>query len=131
MNILDENIIESQCQRLRGWRIRFRQVGVEIGRSGLKDKEIITLLHGINQPTFFTRDTDFNNPELCHSKYCLVYLAVRKDEVASFVKRFLRHEAFKIKAKRMGLVVQVSHSGIVFWSLNNTEHKNVSWTSHL
>jgi hypothetical protein len=131
MNILDENIIESQCQRLRGWRIRFRQIGIEIGRLGLKDKEIITLLHGINQPTFFTRDVDFNDPSFCHSRYCLVYLAVRKDEVASFVKRFLRHEAFKIKAKRMGLVVQVSHTGINVWRLNKVEHENVFWNSGL
>ena len=127
MNILDENIIESQCQLLRGWRIRFRQVGVDIGRSGLKDEEVITLLHGMNQPTFFTRDLDFHNPSLCHSGYCLVYLAVRKDEVASFVKRFLRHKVFKIKAKRMGSVVRVSHTSINRWHINKKEYDKIYW----
>jgi hypothetical protein len=40
MNILDENIIASQRQRLRSWRIRVRQVGVDIARKGLQDVEL-------------------------------------------------------------------------------------------
>ena len=58
MNILDENIIDNQCQLLRKWRISFRQVGFGAGRSGMKDKEIISLLHQFRRPTFFTRDDD-------------------------------------------------------------------------
>ncbi|OGL47297.1 MAG: hypothetical protein A2161_18750 [Candidatus Schekmanbacteria bacterium RBG_13_48_7] len=127
MNILDENIIESQCQLLRSWRIRFRQIGVEIGQSGLKDKEIITLLHGINHPTFFTRDEDFNDRNLCHAGYCLVYMAVRKDEITSFVKRLLRHELFKSKTKRMGIVVRVSQTGISIWRLYKEKHEDIDW----
>ena len=34
MNILDENIIASQRQRLRSWRVRVRQIGVDIARKG-------------------------------------------------------------------------------------------------
>ena len=30
MNILDENVIENQCQLLRSWRIQFRQIGYPI-----------------------------------------------------------------------------------------------------
>ena len=45
MNILDENIIASQRQRLRNWRIRVRQVGVDIARKGLQDEEILPFLH--------------------------------------------------------------------------------------
>lgn len=130
MNVLDENIISSQCQLLKSQRIRFRQIGVDIGRSGLKDQEIITLLHDINKPTFFTRDVDFYDPDLCHSGYCLVYLDVRKDKVASFVKRFLRHKAFKSKSQRMGLVVRLSHKGIALWQLNEAEPKNIYWQNH-
>jgi hypothetical protein len=44
MNILDENIIASQRQRLRSWRIRVRQIGVDIARKGLQDEEILRLL---------------------------------------------------------------------------------------
>ena len=59
MNILDENIINNQCQLLRSWRIPFRQIGFSIGRQGLQDKGIISLLHTLRRPTFFTRDDDF------------------------------------------------------------------------
>ena len=45
MNILDENIPESQRQLLRSWRIRVRQIGHEIGSPGMKDEEIISRLH--------------------------------------------------------------------------------------
>jgi hypothetical protein len=37
MNILDENIIASQRQRLRSWRIPVRQIGIDIARKGLQD----------------------------------------------------------------------------------------------
>ena len=44
MNVLDENILKNQRQLLRGWRIRVRQIGDDIGRKGLQDEEIIRLL---------------------------------------------------------------------------------------
>lgn len=37
MNVLDENVVESQRQLLRSWRIPVRQIGVAIGWQGLKD----------------------------------------------------------------------------------------------
>ena len=46
MIVLDENIDEPQRRRLEMWRIRVRQVGIEVGRLGMKDlNEIIPLLH--------------------------------------------------------------------------------------
>ena len=44
MNILDENIPKPQRELLEGRRISVRQVGVNIGRKGLLDEEIIPLL---------------------------------------------------------------------------------------
>ncbi len=41
MNVLDENIIAEQRQLLRRWRIRVRQVGVNVGRKGFADDDII------------------------------------------------------------------------------------------
>jgi hypothetical protein len=52
MNIIDENIIDNQCQLLRKWHISFRQIGYGVGRQGMQDKEIISLLHGLHHPTF-------------------------------------------------------------------------------
>jgi hypothetical protein len=59
MNILDENIITSQRQRLRSCRIPVRQIGHDIARKGLQDEEILPFLHQLRQPTFFTRDLGF------------------------------------------------------------------------
>ena len=82
MTILDENIPKPQRERLEGWRIAVRQIGVSVGRKGMLDEEIISLLQSLRHPTFFTRDDDFYDRRLCHSRYCLVYLAVEKSEVA-------------------------------------------------
>ena len=60
MNVLDENIFELHRQQLEAWNIRVRQVGVDIGKLGMDDREeIIPLLHALRRPTFFTRDRDF------------------------------------------------------------------------
>lgn len=69
----------------------------------MKDEEIIPFLHRLDKPTLLSRDTDFYNRRLCHARYCLVYLALNKREVAIFVRRFLRHKAFNTQAKRIGL----------------------------
>lgn len=77
--------------------------------------------------SFFTRDVDFYAPRLCHTGYCLVYLDVRKEEVATFVRRMLRHPEFKTKAKRMGKVIRVSHVGLSVWTLHAEKEKYVDW----
>ncbi|HIC88908.1 MAG TPA: hypothetical protein EYP04_05855 [Anaerolineae bacterium] len=112
MNVLDENIPDSQRQLLRSWRIKVRQIGHEIGRRGMKDEEITPLLHQMGSVTFFTRDLGFYERSLCHSGYCLVSLAVGKNEAAFFVRRLLRHPEFDTKAKRMGTVIRISGIGL-------------------
>ena len=59
MNLLDENIPSDQRELLSGWRIRFREIGLGIGHLGMKDSEIIPVLHALKSPTFFTLDSDF------------------------------------------------------------------------
>ena len=127
MNILDENIPKPQRELLEGRRISVRQVGVNIGRKGLQDEEIIPLLVSLRHPTLFTRDSDFYERRLCHSKYCLVYLSVEKSEAALFVRRFLRHPDFKTQANRMGKVIRVSRSGISFWRRHQSRESHVGW----
>lgn len=53
MIIIDENFPESQRQLLLSWRIHIRQIGIELGRKGLQDDEIIPLLLTYKNPTFF------------------------------------------------------------------------------
>ena len=129
MIILDENIPESQRQLLRSWRIHIRQVGPEIGHQGMKDKEIISLLHRFPRSTLFTRDLGFYDPRLHHADYCLVYLSVGQYEVASFIRRFLRHSVFKTQAKRNGAVIRLSQIGLSVWCLGQNTEQKLKWTT--
>ena len=128
MNILDENIIESQRRLLRSWRVVVHQLGYDLGRQGIQDREIIPFLHRLRLPTFFTRDADFYGRHHCHTRYCLVQLAVRKDEVAVFARCLLRHREFDIKAKRMGAVIRVAHVGLSVWRLHAEQELHFEWT---
>jgi len=127
MIILDENFPDSQRQLLKGWRISFRQIAFESGREGMKDDEIIPLLHGLNRPTFFTLDVDFFKPRLRHGQYCLIYLDVAQYESASFIRRTLKHPDLSTKAKRMGKVIRVSHAGLMVWELYAEDRTQLSW----
>ncbi len=93
----------------------------------MDDDEIIPLLHGLRQPTFFTLDDDFYEPHLCHVGHCLVYLNVRRSEAAIFVRRLLRHPEFDTQAKRMGTVIRVSHVGLTLWRLHAEEEIFLEW----
>ena len=127
MIVLDENILESQRRLLRDRRIPARQIGYDIGRKGLKDKEIITFLLGLQRITFFTLDTDFYQRLLCHPRYCLVCLDVRKHEAAVFTRRFLRHPEFNSTARRLSKVVRASSVGISVWSLHAEREEDFNW----
>jgi hypothetical protein len=127
VTVLDENIIESQAQLLRSWRVPFRQIGQDIGRQGMKDDEIIPLLHSARRPTLFTRDLRFYERETPHAGYCIVALAVGQGEVASFVRRLLKHPDFNTQAKRMGTLIYASHVGVRVRRDHKTDEREVAW----
>ncbi len=127
MNILDENIPRGQRELLERWGIRVKQIGSEIGHKGIQDREIIALLHSLSHPTFLTRDEDFYDPRLCHTGYCLVYLAVEKYEVAFFVRRLLRHPSFRTKDQRMNVVIRLSSAGIWVWRHHAKKEEVLEW----
>lgn len=127
MNIIDENIIKSQCQLLKSWRIPIRKIGIDIGCKGIKDNDIIPLLLKLQSPTFFTRDLGFYDKKLCHKKYCLVCMAIEKHEAAVFVRRLLRLKKFGTRSKRMGAVIRISRRGIQFWNLNSNAESFIKW----
>jgi len=56
-----------------------------------------------------------------------VYLDVAFDEIADFIRRFLRHAAFRTQAQRMGKVVRVYHSGVSYWQANVSKAHALSW----
>lgn len=118
MNILDENIVANQRERLKGWHIPIRHVGYDIRKQGLLDDPIIPFLLELRRPTFFTRDLDFYDPNLRHARYCLVCLMVGQYDVATFVRRVLRHPEFDTYAKRMGKVIRATRTNISVWQLH-------------
>jgi hypothetical protein len=127
VNILDENIQESQRQLLRNWRIAVRQIGHELGRKGMADEEILPFLLRLRRPTLFTRDLGLYNRSLCHARYGLVTLAIRQQEAAHFVRRLLRHPDFNTQAKRMGAVVRVMHTGLAAWHIHAKHEVRLGW----
>ena len=127
MNLLDENIPANQRELLIRRRVRVRQIGLDVGRSGMQDAEILPLLIRLRRPTFFTRDEDFFDRRLCHAKYSLVHWDVSRQEVALFVRRLLAHSNFNTQANRMGTVVRVSHTGLVVWRLHAETELRFTW----
>jgi hypothetical protein len=128
MIVIDEHFPESQRQLLKGWRMRFRQIGYEIGRRGLQDVEIIPLLLQHRRSTFFTLDSDFDKVKYCHAHYGLVFLDVDEYEAASFIRRFLKQENFNTQAKRLGKVIRVMHTYIAVRDRHSEQGVRFEWS---
>jgi hypothetical protein len=72
-------------------------------------------------------DEDFFRREFCHLAYGLVWLDVRPDDGAYYVRRFLRHPQFNTIASRMGVVARAHHNGIHFWSRATQAFQSAPW----
>lgn len=128
MNVLDENIVRAERERLQSWNVHFRRIGGELGRRGMKDRnEIIPLLHKLCRPTFFTRDHDFYHPDLRHAGYCLVHLDVAYDEAALYIRRFLRSASFHTQAQRMGNVMRAQRNELSYWRVGSERERKINW----
>ena len=127
MNVLDENILESQRQLLRSWGIAVRQIGVELARKGISDADLIPFLLTLSFPTFFTRDLGFAARPFCHTRYCLVILAVGQYEVAHFARRVLRHPSFNTSNQRMGTVIKVMPVCLSVWRVHGRRQLLFPW----
>lgn len=127
MNILDENVLESQRQLLSRWRVSVRQIGYDVGRKGMTDAEVISFLLTLPRPTFFTLDWDYYRQNLLHARHCLVFLDVKRSEVAAFIRRLLHHPEFNTSKKRMGCVIRVSSTGLALWRLRSEQELRVLW----
>ena len=94
----------------------------------MKDRnDVIPRLHALRRPTFFTRDEDYYQADLRHAGYGLVYLDVPADEAAEYIRRFLRHPAFRTQAQRLGKVVRVRQSGVSYWQVNLKRERALGW----
>lgn len=127
MIVLDENVPESQRLLLRSWGVRARQIGLDVGRAGAADEAILPLLRRLSGCTFFTRDLGFFDRHLCDDHFGLVVLRVEQNEVATFVRRFLRTLRFRTRASRMGLVACATHGGVRCWTADNPHEEWAGW----
>ncbi len=93
----------------------------------MDDEDIVTFLRKLTKPTFFTRDGGFFRAELSHSKYGIVWLDVRVQETAKFVRKMLRCHRFDTWAKRKGLVVGLSAEKIKAWRYPSKTLDSFSW----
>lgn len=128
MIILDENILDGQRLLLEAWGLPASQIGFNLGHKGLKDENVVVLLREQRNPTFFTRDGGFFHRDLRSRSYCLVVMNVGQNEVAGFIRRFLRHPSFDTWAKRAGRVVRISRAGLAVWRQRAQAEVHMSWT---
>jgi hypothetical protein len=108
MNLLDENIIPDQREKLRRYKIRCKHIGYDILEKGFDDtEEIIPFLLSRKEITLFTNDGDFEARRLRHANYCLVILKVSPTHYADSIRRFLKDKNFNTIKKRMGKIIRV------------------------
>jgi hypothetical protein len=127
LNVLDENVSAEDRSQLEDWGIHVRQIGVDVGRSGMGDDEIISVLHGLQRPTLFTADSDFYKPVLRHAGYCLVYVDTSLGGFPAAVRRLLRHPSFDTEAKRLGNVIRVRPAAVDIWRLHAASEEQLEW----
>ncbi len=127
MNIIDENITHDQKELLERWGIRVKQIGIDIKTKGITDNDIIRFLREHSGILFITRDDDFYKQKYCHEKYCIVYLEVERNEVAYFIRKFLKHDFFNTKAKKLGKVIKASRQFISYWQVHKKSFDKLEW----
>ncbi|MDA1272959.1 MAG: hypothetical protein O2960_02750 [Verrucomicrobia bacterium] len=131
MLVIDESISENEVWRLREWRIAVRVIGEDLADKSISDENILSLLHRLKHPTFFTRDRDFWKAELSHPRYALVFMDIPEHEglVATHIRRFLRHPSFNSNLKRLGKVIHVHQTGIELWHGGAQSKRFHEWES--
>jgi hypothetical protein len=72
-------------------------------------------------------DHGFYHPTLLHQGYCLVFLDVWDDEVVDYIRRFLRHQAFRTRTQRLGKIVRVRPSGVSYWEVRQRGEHTLNW----
>jgi len=93
----------------------------------MSDTSILSFLHKSKSATFFTRDIGFYKQKNCHPHYCLIILETEQYEVASFIRRILRHFHFNTKTKRMGYVIWIAHNRIRYLTKQTKHELEVAW----
>ena len=94
---------------------------------GTSDENLLPVLLELAEPTFCTLDRHFFRRDWVHPAYALVWLDVPNDTVALFIRRYLKHSAFDVNAKRLGTAARVRASGLRFWRNGQADLQAVAW----
>ncbi|HNS40625.1 MAG TPA: hypothetical protein PKJ56_10330 [Promineifilum sp.] len=130
MIVVDENIHSREIMAsIAGWyRGRVISIIQLRPRSIILDDAIPTLLRQLDRPTFVTTNADdFWLKTPAHNRYCFICLYLpreRNNEAPAMLRALLSMPAFRTKAGRMGKVVRVAPSGIVYYG-NDREIKTI------
>jgi hypothetical protein len=127
VNVLDENVTRDQADLLQQWGIRFRSISRDLRCQGMHDDNIVPFLLRLKQPTLLTRDGDFFERGLVHSRYCLAWFDVDAGQTAFFIRRFLSHPQFRTTAQRLGKVIHIAPRGVDYWAKNTHRPTGVCW----
>jgi hypothetical protein len=127
VNVLDENVTRDQADLLSQWGIRCRSISRDFRCQGMQDDSIVPFLLRLKQPTLLTRDGDFFERRLVHTRYCLAWFDVDAGQTAFFIRRFLSHPRFRTSAQRLGKVISIAPRGIAYWMKNANRLTHVRW----
>ena len=128
MIVLDHDIPRDQADRLRLRRIRFRQIGIQVGRPEWDDQqEILRYLQQTRDVTFLTRDVGFFRPRFRHANYCIAVVDDIIAATATTIRRFLRHPQFRTNSMRVGRVVRLSPTKITLWEIGRERPYSELW----
>src|SRR5205085_8211880 len=88
----------------------------------IKDEAVPTVLGRYKNATFLTGNvTDFWRKLPAHARYCLVCVPLptqRQAEIPDLFMAFLRHSSFRTVRQRMGKVVRLNRTEVLYYAIN-------------
>jgi hypothetical protein len=127
MLVIDENVSELEVSRLRKWGIRVRLIGEDVAEGGTTDENLLAALLRLTRPVLGSQDADFFRFGHSHAKYGLVWLDIKPNEVAAYIRRFLKKPEFDTQGKRLGVVARIHPRGGQFWRHGHRVLHAIPW----
>ncbi len=133
MIVLDENLDEQRVRSPLASRYRGRVASIRDLRPGsvIKDEVIPALLCQHRDSIFLTTSvSDFWHLVPAHPRYCIVCAPLpneRQDELPELILSLLRHPAFRSNRQRIGKVIHLTRSRILFYESTRRLPRCVAW----